>query len=342
MMSTAHMTSMEFAAHTQEGHPENASRVAAIAQYLQNSDLLSGVLDIQPRLASEDELLVVHDSSYLQHLSATARRGGRFDMDTYLTPQSEHVARLAAGGVLALVDAVIDGRAENGAAAVRPPGHHAGMSRGMGFCLLNNVAVAARYIQRQFGLGRVAIVDIDVHHGNGTQDILYDDPSILYISTHQSPLFPGTGRLHEIGRDDAKGSTVNIPLPPGAGDTAYRLMMETVVIPVLQRFQPEFLFVSAGFDAHWRDPLANMRLTLAGYDALIRMLVRLAGDQCEGRIAVILEGGYDLQVLATGWGNVIRVLRGKDEYDDPFGPPPGSEADVGHVHAQLLRVHQLY
>jgi acetoin utilization deacetylase AcuC-like enzyme len=341
-MTTAYTTDARFALHDDSSHPEHAGRLEAISRTLTSSGLAERLLPVTPRPATQDELLAVHAPEHLARIEATRGRArGRLEIDTYVTGHSDEIARLAAGSVLALVDTVLGGEAANGLAAVRPPGHHATPTRAMGFCLLNNVAVAARYAQRQHGLGRVAIVDIDVHHGNGTQDIFYSDPSVLFISTHQSPLYPGTGALGETGAGAGQGTTINVPLPPGVGDKGYHAVMERVITPALRRFAPELLFVSVGFDAHWADPLAQMALSLRGYDALMRQLAALAGELCEGRIVVVLEGGYHLGALANGWANAVRALLGDADCADPLGPAGGGEPEIGGLIDRILNLHHL-
>ncbi len=211
----------------------------------------------------------------------------------------------------------------------------------MGFCLLNNVAIAARYAQRVHGAERVLIVDYDVHHGNGTQDVFYDDPSVLYISTHQSPLYPGTGSISETGAGKGAGYNINIPLPPGIGDAGYGRMWDEVVIPAIRRFSPQLMLVSAGFDAHWADPLANMTLSLTGYDRLARGLITLAGELCTGRIVFVAEGGYNLDVLSNGWANITRALVGDTTIDDPLGIIHSREPSVEPLVAKLRQIHKL-
>jgi acetoin utilization deacetylase AcuC-like enzyme len=211
----------------------------------------------------------------------------------------------------------------------------------MGFCLLNNIAIAARHAQRAHGIAQVLIVDFDVHHGNGTQDALYDDPSIMFISTHQSPLYPGTGMIGETGYGAGTGYTLNIPLPPGVGDSGYTTVFDHIVLPAARCFDPQLILVSAGFDAHWADPLANMRLSLAGFSALTRSLITLAQELCAGRIVFVLEGGYNLQVLSHGWANIARALLGQPDGDDPIGAASGHEPALTALLDRVRHVHKL-
>jgi acetoin utilization deacetylase AcuC-like enzyme len=260
-------------------------------------------------------------------------------LDTYITPHSYDIARLAAGGALRAVDAVLGGETNNAIAALRPPGHHATASNGMGFCLLNHAALAARHAQTVYGIERVLILDYDVHHGNGTQDIFYDDPGVLYISTHESPLYPGTGHVSEVGQGAGAGFTMNIPLPAGVGDAGYASVFAELVLPAAQRFAPQLVLVSAGFDAHWADPLAHMRLSLTGYDDLTRRVIQFSRQMCAGRIVFVMEGGYNLEVLGTAWVNVTRALLDEGAGDDPLGPAPGREVSI---EGQLQRIRQLH
>jgi acetoin utilization deacetylase AcuC-like enzyme len=312
--------SHDFSAHTLEGHPEHAGRLEAVLNLLrQQSDLWSALMHLSAEPASDAQLQAVHTPRYLAHLVQTRGLSGRLDPDTYFTPQSEELARLAAGGACAVVSAVLNGQARQGIVATRPPGHHATPHRAMGFCLYNTVAIAARHAQNAHGLPKVAIVDIDVHHGNGTQDAFYSDPSILFVSSHQSPLYPGTGDLNEIGAGAGEGYTVNLPLPAYTGDLGYQRVYEGVVLPTLERFQADLLLVSVGFDAHHADPLAQMRLSWQGFDALIAMLIAYAEAYCGGKVVFVMEGGYDLHALSHGWLNIVRRLAGQAPQADRYG-----------------------
>lgn len=342
-MTTAYVCDERFDAHTMDGHPEYAGRLVAIAEQFQKSGLNDRLLKIAAQHASYEALSAVHSDDYLERLkqTATAKRPVMFGLDTYVTPRSYDIARLAAGGVVGVTEMVIRGDADNGLAAVRPPGHHALPTVGMGFCLLNNMAVATRYAQRELGMERILIVDIDVHHGNGTQDVFYFDPGVLFISTHQSPLYPGTGAIYETGAGRGEGYTLNIPLPPGVGDMGYARAYNEIVAPAARRFSPQMVFVSVGFDAHWADPLANMRLSLNGYAHLTRELIQLATELCGGRIVFVLEGGYNLQVLASGWANVAYALLNTDIIIDTFGAATGAEPEITQIVEQIKQLHKL-
>ncbi len=343
-MPTAYLTDDSFVKHDFPQHPEHAGRIKAVWQALDAAGLTDQLLRLPPSPAADEQILAVHSAEHLQDLVAVAQgnRMVRLDPDTYALPVSAEVARLAAGAVIGAVDAVLSADAGNALAIVRPPGHHATTSRQMGFCLLNNIAIAARHAQSRYGIERVLILDYDVHHGNGTNDIFYADPSVLFISTHQYPFYPGSGALADIGADDGTGATINIPLSAGQGDIAFRSLFAEIVRPAIERFQPELMLISAGFDAHWVDPLASMQLTLAGYDYLARECIELAERLCDGRIIFVMEGGYDLTALAQGWCNIARALLGQDEVSDPYGAPRTKiSADIQPLIDGLRRIHRL-
>jgi acetoin utilization deacetylase AcuC-like enzyme len=332
-----------FLKHDYPGHPENRVRLERIVALLQATHVWERLEPVPARPVDRQQLAQVHRPAYIDRVRAMAERGGgQLDPDTYVCAASFQAALTAAGGTLEAALAVVDGRVQNAFALVRPPGHHATPEHGMGFCLFGNVALAARLACLERGLERVAIVDFDVHHGNGTQAMTEDDPAICYISTHQHPLYPGTGMVREVGRGPAAGTLVNIPLSPGAGDRSFRAVYEKVVFPIVRRFAPQLLLVSAGFDAHWSDPLANLALSLIGYGWLTRSLVALAGEVCDGRIVFVLEGGYQLDVLSYGVLNTFRALLGVDEVEDPSGVCPWPrEPDVTGTITTLRHLHGL-
>ncbi|MDB4946544.1 MAG: Acetylspermidine deacetylase [Labilithrix sp.] len=287
-----------FFRHRSNGyHPERPERLEAAVAAIERTEL--SFASIEPRRATEEELARVHDPKFLDWLRTLSGEQGYIDADTYVGPESVATAELAAGGTIALVDALLDGPVKRGVALVRPPGHHARPGQAMGFCLLNNVAIAAAHARAR-GVKRVAIVDWDVHHGNGTQDAFVSDPSVLYVSTHQYPFYPGTGAVAETGTGDGTGYTVNVPLTAGGGDAVYRAAFERVILPVLEEYAPELVLVSAGFDASARDPLAEMALTADAFGWMARSLRGVADRSAEGRIALVLEGGYDLVALESG------------------------------------------
>jgi acetoin utilization deacetylase AcuC-like enzyme len=300
--------SLRFRDHDTGTHPENAGRLVAIDAALERLDLVRGRPDIPFASASDEALARIHDPRYISGLRDFAARGGGWlDGDTFVGPASFDVAALAAGAGIAAVDAALDGRAPRGFVLARPPGHHATPRRGMGFCLVNTVAIAADHALDR-GLERVLIVDWDVHHGNGTQDAFYETDAVLYISIHQSPLYPGTGAATERGEGRGEGYTINLPLPAGSDDAAYLEVFERVILPAARAYRPELVLVSAGFDAHAGDPLAGMRLTADGFAALAHRLAGVANDAADGRLVAILEGGYDPTALAASVVATLAVL----------------------------------
>jgi acetoin utilization deacetylase AcuC-like enzyme len=310
-MSLTVIASERFADHvTPTGHPECPER-ADVMWTVADRWRREGGEVVAPRGASRENLTRVHDPGYVRRLAESAGTSLAFDTDTYTSPDSYEVARLAAGAAIDAVERVIGGGPRRALALVRPPGHHAERSRAMGFCLFNNVAVAAAHA-RALGLERVAIVDYDVHHGNGTQHAFDADKSVLYVSLHQYPFYPGTGAAGEIGREAGAGFTVNVPLEGGATDADYQLVFDAVVGPVLEQFAPDLVMVSAGFDAHERDPLGGMRLTTGAYAAMTASLRIAAEATAAGRLVVVTEGGYDLGALGESIEAVMDVLRETD------------------------------
>jgi acetoin utilization deacetylase AcuC-like enzyme len=302
-MSLVLVTDDRFADHlTPPGHPERVERAEAMQVVAARwSD--SGGRILQPRLASDEELLRVHHAAYIESVVATKGRTAMLDPDTFASPETEEVARLAAGAVVAAVEEVTGG-GRRALVLVRPPGHHAEADRAMGFCFYNSIAVGAANARAR-GLSRVAVVDYDVHHGNGTQWMFYEDPSVLFVSSHQYPFYPGTGAADQTGRGAGTGYTVNLPLEVGATDADFDAVYRDAVIPALQQFEPELILVSAGFDAHELDPLAGMRMTTAGYGQLTARLLAAADELCDGRIVFVTEGGYDTGALAACCQGVI-------------------------------------
>lgn len=278
------------------GHPERPDRIAVLEDLLDSWHGPS-VERIEPRLAEPDEIRSAHTEGLFERIRETEGiERSRIDADTATSARSYEIALLAAGGLIQVVDAVADGAAQNAFAFVRPPGHHATEGQSMGFCLFNNVAVAAKHLQSR-GFDRVAIVDFDLHHGNGTEAIFYDDPSVLYASLHQYPYYPGTGAADDVGREEGLGYTVNVPFSAGVGDDGYLLAFDQILCPVLREFEPDFLLVSAGFDCHHRDPLGGMRVTESGVVGMAGRMLDVAREVCGGRFAAVLEGGYDLDAI---------------------------------------------
>lgn len=314
---TALLRSAAFLGHETGTHPENPRRLPAIDGELTHQGLLADRPEIAFRPATIEQIERVHDSAYVDLLErATAAGGGWLDADTLLAPDSLGVARLAAGAAVAAVDAVLDGAVERAFALVRPPGHHATPNRGMGFCLLNSVAIAAEQA-RWRGLERVAILDWDVHHGNGTQDAFWSTDRVLFCSLHQSPLYPDTGAASERGEGAGAGYTLNRPLPPNTDDATYLAVVDAEVMPALLAYRPELVIVSAGFDAHAADPLAGLRLTEEGFAGLAHRALDLADRCAGGRLVLVLEGGYDPAALGRSVAAVVRALDGLSDASEP-------------------------
>jgi acetoin utilization deacetylase AcuC-like enzyme len=301
MTTTGLVTSPLSALHDPgSGHPERAERLAAIAERLEASGMLSELHTAEASLAPTEALLRIHPEAYLNHVEATVASGaGHVDStDANVCTDSYRAARGAAGGALLAVDRVLAGEWDNAFVAVRPPGHHAESGFAMGFCLLNSAAIAVRHAQSVHGLERVAVVDWDVHHGNGTQHLFEADGSVLYASLHQYPHYPGTGAASERGSGAGEGTTLNCPQPAGSGDVEWLADFEQLILPELESFDPELVIVSAGFDAHALDPLSDTRLTEEAYRAMTRGILDLARERCAGRVVSLLEGGYSLDGLA--------------------------------------------
>lgn len=341
-LATAYVYHPIYLEHNRPGHPENARRLQRILETLEAEGVLDRVRLVEPRSATQDELLRVHTPRHIESVKQMAEKGGgHMDADTYVSPQSFEAAKLAAGGLIRAVEAVLAGEAANVFALVRPPGHHATADRAMGFCLFNNVAIAARAALAQEQVERVFIVDFDVHHGNGTQAIFEEDPQVFYVSTHQYPYYPGTGAKAETGRGAGEGTVLNVPLPANVGDRGYARIFDELVWPLARRFAPGLVLVSAGYDGHWDDPLAYMNLSLTGYATLQRELVRMANQLCGGRIVFTLEGGYHLNALAYGVLNAFYALLGADTVVDPLGVAPRSERSVDALLEDLRGLHHL-
>jgi len=293
-------------------HPERPERLKILIDMADHLDR-KGIVRLAPRRAQKDEILLVHDRSHYDLIEKTAGiQEFAIDADTFLSAKSFDTALLSAGGFLTVVEAVMEGKVDNGFALVRPPGHHAERNRAMGFCLFNNVAVAAAVLLEKYKLERVLIMDWDLHHGNGTQRIFYDDPRVLYVSLHQYPFYPGTGAADETGSGAGAGFTVNIPLPGGCGDREYLAAFRTIVDPICTQFGPQFVLISAGFDAHKMDPLGGMNVTLAGFTEMARSMLAAAHDHAGGRAAAVLEGGYSLEALSSCVESVLGVMSEED------------------------------
>jgi len=320
------------------GHPERPERLAAVGRAI--AERAPALRALPPRPASDEELLRVHDPALLRLIeTATRHAPEQLDPDTYVSARSLEVARLAAGAAVDLARAVARGELQAGFAAVRPPGHHAERAQAMGFCLFNNVAVAGEALRREEGVERLLIVDWDVHHGNGTQRIFEDDRDVLYFSTHQFPCYPGSGGVQEAGRGPGVGSTVNVPLAPGAGDRELACALRRVLVPVAERFRPQLILVSAGFDAHRDDPLASLEVTGEGFAEASRIVRALAEDLCGGRIAVVLEGGYAASGLYEGVSALLDALLAQQLPALAPCPPVHPGSALGRVIEHLRQVH---
>ncbi len=323
-------------------HAESPERIRRVNSLVEVSGLGVHLERPYPVPATVEQLTRIHTPDYVERVRAASDgEGADVGDNAFVHRSSYEIAVLSAGACITAVEQVATGALDNAYALVRPPGHHALADRGMGGCIFSNVAIAVRHAQDALGLERVAVVDWDAHHGNGTQDIFYDDPAVLYISTHQAPLYPGTGNMAEIGRGAGRGFTLNVPLPPGVGDEGFWQVFSALVLPALDRFQPNLVLVSLGFDAHWADPLASLTLSLGGYDRLARNLIEGAGTWCVGRIVFVMEGGYDLAVLSYGWANTIRALLGDEGAADPLGPAGGQAPDVRPIIEELRYIHGL-
>jgi acetoin utilization deacetylase AcuC-like enzyme len=324
MLKTAVVTDRAYLKHfAGRAHPERPQRLEVMIE-MAEAIHRPALKFLTPRAATFDEIALCHWPEYIAKMQDTAAVDRfDFDPDTHTCRDTYATALLSAGGVITAVEAVLDGAADNSFAIVRPPGHHALPNRAMGFCYFNNVAIAAEWLIRVRGLTRVMIVDWDVHHGNGTQDIFYESPEVLYFSTHQYPHYPGTGSLREIGYGAGLGFTVNATMAAEWGDAEYMRVFDRLLKPIAQQFKPEFILISSGFDAHYRDPLASMLVTEDGFLKMARRVKRLAAELCRGKFAAALEGGYDLEGLANS-GRAVLEEFGRDA-DEPIKPEEGGE-----------------
>jgi acetoin utilization deacetylase AcuC-like enzyme len=349
MTQTGYLYDTAFLSHTLQNHPENRERLEAVMSLLSDKHMLEQLRDIKFTAASREQLCRVHDPVYVNALERMSQRaGGMMGADTYVNGSSYHAASMAVGAATAATRAVLRGDVKSAFALVRPPGHHAFADHGEGFCLFNNCAFAALYAlgdsdeSSAGSLSRVMIVDWDVHHGNGTESIFHSDPRVLYVSTHQTPLYPGTGRMTDVGSGAGRGTTVNIPLPPGTGDNGYMKVFHDIVAPLARRFQPQLIVMSAGYDAHWRDTLAAMKMSLSGFASIVSTLVELSEELCAGKLISVLEGGYDLEVLSYGVLNTLYIMDGMaDRLVDPPGPFKGRETSVDNVIRLVRQIHNI-
>lgn len=309
-MKTAIIYSEHFLHHnTGEGHPESPERLKRIIGYLKINPQFKGLQFFEPRPATFQEIEYVHKSDYIQRVARICERGeGSLDPDTVLSRESFNSAILSVGAGLTASDLIMEGKTKNAFCAVRPPGHHAEVDRGMGFCIFNNVSITARYLQRKYGIERILIIDWDVHHGNGTQNIFEEDDSVFYFSIHQYPHYPMTGRAEERGIGKGEGFTLNVPLGPGADDKVYLLVFREILDPLVKNFKPQFILISAGFDCHINDPLGNMLVSEVGFYEITKIVMKWGEKYSEGRVLSILEGGYSQEHLPSSAGAHVLAL----------------------------------
>lgn len=308
-------------------HPESPDRLQVIYDMIDELGATLNLAMIPVRQASVDEIATNHDVRYVEYIAATAgARNTYLDPDTTACAYSWEAACRAVGGLLALVREVVAGNARNGFALVRPPGHHAERKRAMGFCFFNNIAIAARYALKELGMHRVAIVDWDLHHGNGTQNAFYETDEVLFISAHQYPHYPGSGAIRETGIGAGEGYTVNVPLAAGAGDLEYVTVFHSLVAPIIEAYRPDLILVSAGFDAHESDPLGGMSLTESGYEQMVQILMSLAEELCGGRLVLTLEGGYNLAALRNSVKRILLQLSYYNPRNESLPPKPSPES----------------
>jgi len=320
------------------GHPERPERLTAVAGGLEPRRKHLRLLS--PRAASVDEISRIHTRDHIERVARACERApGHLDPDTFVSRPSFEVAKLAVGGTVDLVRAIAAGDVHAGLAAIRPPGHHAESDRAMGFCLFNNVAIAARSLQMEDGIGRILILDWDVHHGNGTQHSFEDDPTVLYVSTHEYPQYPGTGAVREAGHGRGAGFTLNVPMPAGCGDAEYLGVFQRILVPAARSFRPEFILVSCGFDPHRDDPLAGMQVSGAGFAGMSAIVRCLADELCGGRLAFVLEGGYALRGLREGTAAVLDAILETEAPSLPAPSPLVPGGPLERILGPVLAVH---
>jgi len=312
-MTTAFLSDERFADHdTGPGHPERATRLTNTLTQLHKQDWFERLRPVSTRLCETQWLRTVHAAELLERARQACEKGQPYldSPDVVVSQQSFDIARLAVGGVLALVDEIIDGKSDNGFALVRPPGHHAEKDTALGFCLFNNIGIAARYLQARHGLDKIVILDWDVHHGNGTQHTFEEDPSVFYASLHQYPHYPGTGAYSERGKGSGTGATLNCPMPAGSGNDAYEQAFVDQILPAIDSYGPDAILISAGFDAHHADPLGAISLSTEFYSWMTERMLEAADKHAGGRLISVLEGGYDLDALASSVSVHLQAMAG--------------------------------
>jgi acetoin utilization deacetylase AcuC-like enzyme len=342
-MSVGYVYDPIYLKHDTGQHVEVAARLEAIISRLEKTGFKEQLTFIKPRPATLDEIALVHQRDYIKEIEETALKGGGWlDADTVMSAGSYEAALYAAGGLIRAVESVMGDETSSAFALVRPPGHHATSGQAKGFCLFNNIAIAASYALDKYNLERILIIDFDVHHGNGTQETFYNDPRVMYISTHQYPFYPGTGDAYETGGGKAKGTNINIPLSAGCGDAEYLAVFEQIIVPAARRSNPQLILVSAGYDTHWADPLAMMQVSVTGFGQMAGIIKGLADELCGGRLSFTLEGGYDLNALAASAKATFDALMGNST-EDPLGQPSRSPGvtNTDRLIRVIMEIHGL-
>ncbi len=333
----------DYLLHTNAQHPERKERLEYILNKLDNEELKGKYSIIEPKHADMDTVALVHGKSYIDSIKRACQRDSGFlDMDTYIVPESYDIALRSAGGAVTGLDEIMEGKHRRVFCLIRPPGHHSEENQAMGFCIFNNIAIAAKVAQKKYGLTRIAIIDWDVHHGNGTQHTFNEDHEILFFSVHQSPAYPGTGSVRETGRDNGEGFTINVPLPGGCGDEEYLHAFNELLIPVLHEFRPQIIMISAGQDAYHLDPLAGMNLTYRGYYEMARIIGEIADKYAEGRVLACMEGGYHLKGQS---GCVIHAMNALAKWNIPIPreEPPKYKGEMASRRVKEVKeTHSLY
>ena len=343
-MSVGYVNDTIYQQHDTVDHVEGKDRLTAIDTVLQKTRIKEQLTLISPRPATINEIAAIHDTDYINYLKCEIENGGGWlDPDTYVSRGSWDAALYAAGGLINAVDTVMNKKASSAFALVRPPGHHAVRSHQMGFCLFNNVAIAAKSALHNYDIKRILIIDFDVHHGNGTQEAFYVDPHVLYFSIHQYPWYPFTGSAKEAGSGAGEGTNVNIPLKAGLGDNEYLEMFNEILIPITLRYAPDLILVSAGYDAHWQDSISSMNVSIMGYARMSRIIKAISDEVCPNRLVFTLEGGYNRTALAYSVTATLELLLGHTEVFDPIGPPPGvcSPDDFDSFIKHIRDIHRL-
>ena len=303
------------------GHPESPDRLKKTMEILKEIIDKPNIELLKPKPATEEDLLRVHSKDYVDKIKSMSQEGNVLTLDTPVPKGVYEIAKLSAGGAILAGEVVCKKEVDNAFALTRPPGHHAGKNFGGGFCFFNNIAIMIEYLRAKHKLKKFAILDWDVHHGNGTQDIFYDDPSVLYFSTHQSPLYPGTGMINEIGEGKGKGYNINFPLNPGTSGKSFLYVLNEVFVPLIENFKPDLIGISAGYDAYFDDLLANLKFSVKTYADATNIIKKLADKVCDGRIVIILEGGYHLEALSHGILATVSTLAGLNGVKEPYPPP---------------------